>query len=161
MIKLHRGIAIISQGFNALAGIAVVSMMLLTCADVTLRLFRRPVPGTYEIIGFLGTVVIAFSLAYTSLEKGHIAVELLVEKLPRRIRAGVESVTSLIGAALFALITWQSMAYAADLKHSGEVSVTLTMPIYPYIYGIAAGSGLLCLVLLVESVRSAIRTTKE
>lgn len=161
MIRLYKGITLVSRGFNTLAGTAVVAMMLLTCADVILRLFRHPVPGTYEIIGFLGTVVISFSLAYTSLEKGHIAVELLVEKLPLRIRAGVESVTSLISAALFALITWQSMTYAADLKQSGEVSVTLTMPIYPFIYGIATGSGLLCLVLLVESMRSTMRTVKE
>ena len=161
MIQLYRGVTLISRGFNALAGIAVVIMMLLTCADVILRLFRRPVPGTYEIIGFLGTVVIAFSLAYTSLEKGHIAVEIFAEKLPRKIKAGVDTFTAVIGAALFSLITWQSLVYAVDLKHSGEVSVTLTMPIYPFIYGIAAGSGLLCLVLLVESMRSAIRTTKE
>jgi TRAP-type C4-dicarboxylate transport system permease small subunit len=161
MIRLNRGLTLVTRGFNALAGTAVVVMMLLTCADVILRLFRRPIPGTYEIIGFLGTVAISFSLAYTSLEKGHIAVELLVEKLPRRVQAGVESVTLLIGAALFALITWQSMAYAADLKQSGEVSVTLTMPIYPFIYGIAAGSALLCLVLLVESLRSAARTVQK
>jgi TRAP-type C4-dicarboxylate transport system permease small subunit len=161
MIRLYRGITLVSRGFNALAGTAVVAMMILTCADVILRLFRHPVPGTYEIIGFLGTVVISFSLAYTSLEKGHIAVELLIEKLPRRIRAGIESATSLMGAALFALITLQSIAYAVDLKRSGEVSVTLTMPIYPFIYGIALGSGLLCLVLLVESLRSATRTVKE
>jgi len=161
MILLFRGITLVSRGFNVLAGTAVVAMMLLTCADVILRLFRHPVPGTYEIVGFLGTVVISFSLAYTSLEKGHIAVELLIEKLPRRIQTGVESVTSFIGGALFALIAWQSIAYAADLKHSGEVSVTLTMPIYPFIYGIAIGSGLLCLVLLVECLRSATRMVQE
>jgi TRAP-type C4-dicarboxylate transport system permease small subunit len=160
MRRLSRGITLISRGFNALAGTAVVAMMLLTCADVVLRLFRHPVPGTYEIVGFLGTVVIAFSLAYTSLEKGHIAVEIVVEKLPLRARAGIEAATSLIGAALFALIAWQSLLYAADLKQSGEVSVTLTMPIYPFIFGIAAGSALLSLVLLLESLRSAARAVQ-
>jgi TRAP-type C4-dicarboxylate transport system permease small subunit len=135
-------------------------MMLLTCADVVLRLFRHPVPGTYEIVGFLGTVVIAFAMAYTSLERGHIAVELLVEKLPRRLQGGIEAAVSLIGAVLFSLLSWQSLSYAADLRQSGEVSVTLTMPIYPFIYGLAAGSGLLTLVLLLEGLRTAARTVK-
>jgi TRAP-type C4-dicarboxylate transport system permease small subunit len=161
MITLHRGVTLISRGFNALAAIAVVFMMLLTCADVVLRMFHRPIPGTYDIMGFLGTVVIAFSLAYTSLEKGHIAVEIFVERLPRKIKAAVGSLASLIGASLFALITWQSMAYAADLRNIGEVSMTLMLPLYPFIYGIAAGSGLLCLVLLVESLRSALRIIKK
>jgi TRAP-type C4-dicarboxylate transport system permease small subunit len=160
MRRLSRGITLISRGFNALAGTAVVAMMLLTCADVVLRLFRHPVPGTYEIVGFLGTVVIAFSLAYTSLEKGHIAVEIVVEKLHLRAQAGIEAATSLIGASLFALIAWQSLLYAVDLKQSGEVSVTLTMPIYPFIFGIAAGSALLSLVLLLESLRSATRAVR-
>ncbi len=160
MTQLIQAVTRISRGFNVLAGAAIVAMMLLTCADVVLRLFRRPVPGTYEIVGFLGTVVIAFSMAYTSLEKGHIAVELLVEKLPRRLQSGIEAAVSLIGTALFGLLTWQSAIYAADLRHSGEVSVTLTMPIYPFIYGIAAGSGLLTLVLLVETLRTAARAVR-
>ncbi|MCE5283592.1 MAG: TRAP transporter small permease [Deltaproteobacteria bacterium] len=160
MTQLIQAVTRISRGFNVLAGAAVVAMMLLTCADVVLRLFRRPVPGTYEIVGFLGTVVIAFAMAYTSLEKGHIAVELLVERLPRRLQSGIEAAVSLIGTVLFGLLTWQSFIYAADLRHSGEVSVTLTMPIYPFIYGIAAGSGLLTLVLLVEALRTAARAVK-
>jgi TRAP-type C4-dicarboxylate transport system permease small subunit len=160
MSRISREINRVSAGFNALAGAAVVIMMLLTCADVVLRLLRHPIPGTYELVGFLGTVIISFSLAYTSIEKGHIAVEIIVEKFSRRVQVGIEAVTSLIGAALFALIAWQSMAYAADMRLSGEVSVTLTMPIYPFIYGIAVGSALLVLVLLLDSLRAAIRTVK-
>jgi TRAP-type C4-dicarboxylate transport system permease small subunit len=160
MKRIQREIARISLGFNTLAGTAIIIMMLLTCADVCLRLLRHPIPGTYEMVGFLGTVIISFSLAYTSLEKGHIAVEILVEKLPRRVQVGIEAVTSLIGAALFVLVTWQSLIYASDLRQSGEVSVTLTMPIYPFIYGIAAGSALLFLVLLADGLHSAIRTVK-
>jgi TRAP-type C4-dicarboxylate transport system permease small subunit len=161
MTRLYRGIALAGRGFNTVAGTAVAAMMLLTCLDVVLRLLRRPVPGAYEIIGFLGTVAISFSLAYTSLEKGHIAVELLVEKLPRRVRLGVESLVSLIGAALFALIARQSAVYALDLRQSGEVSVTLTMPIYPFILGVAVGCGLLCLVLLAEGMKAARRMVRE
>lgn len=161
MIRIPEGIARLSRGFNAVAGTAVVVMMLLTCADVVLRLLRHPVPGAYEMVGFLGTVVVSFALAQTSLEKGHIAVEIIVERLPRRMQAAVEALTSLIGAVLFVLITWQSLIYAADLKQSGEVSVTLTMPIYPFIYGVAAGSGLLCVVLIADALRSAARAVKS
>jgi len=160
MSRIPKAIARISSGFNALAGAAIIIMMLLTCADVLLRLLRHPIPGTYEIVGFLGTIIISFSLAYTSREKGHIAVEILVEKFPRRVQAAIEAVVSLIGAALFALITWQSLVYASDMRQSGEVSVTLTMPIYPFIYGVAAGSALLVLVLLLDSLRSAVRAVK-
>lgn len=161
MARMQRGLVLLSRGFNAVAGAAVIAVMILTCADVVLRLLRRPIPGTYEIVGFLGSVIISFSLAYTSLERGHIAVEFLVERLPQRVQIAVEAFVSLVGTLLFGLIAWQCAAYAADLKLSGEVSLTLAMPIYPFIQGIAVGSGLLSLVLLSECARSAIRTVRS
>ena len=160
MIHIHQGLVRVSSLFNAVAGAAVVAMMLLTCADVLLRLLRHPIPGTYELVGFLGTLIVSFALALTSLEKGHIAVEILAAKLPARIQFALDAVASLIGASLFGLIAWQSWIYAADMRQSGEVSVTLTMPIHPFIYGIAAGCALLVLVLLSDGLRAVIRTVK-
>lgn len=160
MSRLSKAITRISAGFNTVSGTAIVVMMLLTCADVVLRLMRHPIPGAYEMVGFMGTVIISFSLASTSLSKGHIAVELIMERLPKRLQSGVEAFSSLIGAALFGLVSWQSLIYAADMRQSGEVSVTLTMPIHPFIYGLAAGSALLVLVLIHDGLRAALRAVK-
>ena len=154
MVRFEKLINSLTYKFNWIAVFAVVAMMILTSADVILRLFRHPIPGTYEIVGLLGAVVIAFSLAYTSAEKGHIAVEFLVQKFPRNVQSFIMFVNDLIGAALFGLIAWQSILYASDLKQSGEVSMTIQMPVYPFVYGIAFGCGLLCLVLLTESFKS-------
>jgi len=154
MVRFEKLINSLTYKFNWIAVFAVVAMMILTSADVILRLFRHPIPGTYEIVGLLGAVVIAFSLAYTSAEKGHIAVEFLVQKFPRNVQSFIMFVNDLVGAALFGLIAWQSILYASDLKQSGEVSMTIQMPVYPFVYGIAFGCGLLCLVLLTESFKS-------
>lgn len=158
MSRIGRFIDATGTTFNYLACIAVVIMMLLTCIDVILRLFGHPIPGTYEMVGFLGAVVISFALAYTSLEKGHIAVEVLVSRLPTGLQFFINGVNSLIGVALFSLITWQSFTYAGDLMGSGEVSLTLQIPTYPFVYGISVGCGLLCLVLLTDAARSFRRT---
>jgi TRAP-type C4-dicarboxylate transport system permease small subunit len=154
MIRFEKLINSLTYRFNWIAVFAVVAMMILTSADVILRLFRHPIPGTYEIVGLLGAVVIAFSLAYTSAEKGHIAVEFLVRKFPRNVQSFIMFVNDLVSAALFGLIAWQSILYASDLKQNGEVSMTIQMPVYPFVYGIAFGCGLLCLVLLTESFKS-------
>lgn len=146
------------KGFNILACVAVVAMMLLSTADVVLRLFGKPIPGAYELVGFLGTLVVSFALAFTSMEKGHIAVEILVEKLPQRMQLMIESFCNLVGALLFGLIAYQAVLYALDIKKSGEVSLTLQMPPYPFIFGIAAGCALLCLILSNEFVKSLQRT---
>ena len=95
------------RAFNIIACIAVIAMMLLSTADVVMRLFGKPIPGTYELVGFLGAIVVSFALVFTSMEKGHIAVEILVEKLPQRAQLSIEAVCNLIGALLFGVIAYQ------------------------------------------------------
>lgn len=143
-----------SRGLNAVAALAIIIMMVLTCADVVLRFFGHPILGTYEIIGFLGSVVVSFSLAYTSIEKGHVSVEILIERLPERLQHFIDGVGSSISAVLFGLLAWQSAVYALEIKRSGEVSMTLQMPIYPFLLGIAVGCGLLFVVLILDMFRS-------
>jgi len=125
-------------------------MMALTCADVILRLFRMPIPGTYEIVSFMGAVAVSFAVARTSVENGHVAVSLVVQLLPKRAQGLVEGIIAILGIILFALIAWQSTLYALDCQRSGEVSLTLQLPFYPIIYGIAFGAVIVCLVLLVD-----------
>lgn len=138
---------------NGVSAAAVVFIMLLTCADVVMRFFGRPIPGTYELVGYFGAVIIAFAMAYTSVERGHIAVVLLVDRLPRRPKHVVEALSALAGAFLFGLLAWQSLIYAADLMESGDVSLTLGVPTWPFVSCIGAGSALLVLVLLVDALR--------
>ncbi|MFO7568505.1 MAG: TRAP transporter small permease [Smithellaceae bacterium] len=146
------------NGLNTVACAALIAMMLLSTADVVLRFFNKPIPGTYELVGFLGTVIVSFALAFTSMEKGHIAVDILASKLPQRVQFAIESFNNFIGMGLFGLIAYQAVIYAMDIKRSGEVSLTLQMPVFPFILGIAVGCGLLSLLLMAEFVKSAQRT---
>jgi TRAP-type C4-dicarboxylate transport system permease small subunit len=154
MQRVDRLVNTTSRHVNTIAGAAVMAMTFLTCADVVMRLVDRPIPGTYEIIGFLGSLAVAFALAQTSVEKGHVAVDLLVNLLPPRMQILMDVFAALTGTAIFGAITWQSALYALDLRQSGEVSATLGMPVYPFVAGIATGCALLCIVLIVEFARS-------
>ena len=147
-----------------IAGVAIVSMMLLTCADVLLRLVVtayhkyqigllapfKPIPGTYELVCFMGSVAVAFAMAHTSVEKGHVAVSLLVRLMPTKLQAILGIITTLFGLTFFALLSWRSVLYANHMREIGEVSLTLQLPFYPFVYGIAFASAAVCLVLIVD-----------
>ena len=134
--------------------ISVSGMMLLTSADVIMRLFRHPIPGTYEIVGLLGALFVSFSLAQTSMERGHIAVDFVFQRLNTPTQRILESINALISAAMFGAIAWYSILYAEDLRRVGEVSMTLQLPLYPFVYGIALGCAMLCLTLIIRGVGS-------
>jgi TRAP-type C4-dicarboxylate transport system permease small subunit len=154
MLRIEKTIITTAQKINWVAAVAILAMMLLTTLDVALRLFKSSIPGTYEIIGLLGALVTSFALGYTSVEKGHIAVDFLITRFSPATQALISAVNAVFATGLFTLITWQSVIHGIKLMERGEVSLTIEIPIYPFVFGIAAGSGLLCLVLVVECARS-------
>ena len=143
----------LSRLLNVIAGIAITFIMLLTVLDVVLRLLRRPIVGTYELVAFSGAVVIGFALPLTSWMRGHIYVDFFTGKLPPALRRPLHLATRSLGIALFALIGWNLVLFGLDLQRSGEVSLTLQLPFYPVAYGVAAACFVECLVLLADIVK--------
>jgi TRAP-type C4-dicarboxylate transport system permease small subunit len=149
---IKTSIYLLSTKFNWVSAAAVVFIMLLTCADVVTRLFGSPIPGTYELVGYFGSVIISFGMARTSIERGHIAVNLLVDRLPPRVQILIEGVGNIAASALFGFLAWQSQIYARDMLETGHVSLTLEMPTWPFVLGLATGSGMLSFVLFLDAL---------
>ena len=152
MPNLIRLTHLLSRILNWVAGWALVGMMGLTCADIVLRLFRRPILGTYEIAGFLGAVVASFAMAQTTIERGHVAVHVIVTRFSPRVQELIYLATHLLSLLVFVLLAWECVRYGNDLRASGEVSMTLQLPFFPVVYGIALSAVTVCLVLLLDIV---------
>lgn len=136
------------------AGACLLGMVLITCADVIGNAFDHPILGTEEITSLAGSIFLAFGLAYTQANKGHIGVDLLYRHFPRPMKVVVDLTTSLASALFFLLATWQSVSYAAEMARKGVVTETLGLPVQYVIYGVAAGCGILTLVLTLEIIFS-------
>lgn len=139
-----------SRILNWVAGWSLVGMMGLSCADIILRLFRRPILGTYEVVGFLGAMVAGFAMAQTTIERGHVAVQIVVARLPLRVQKTIYLITHVLSLVLFALLAFESVRYGNDFRASGEVSMVLGLPFYYVVYGIAFSAAIVCVVLLVD-----------
>ena len=90
-----------------LGGVPVLALMLLATGNVVLRIFHLPFRGTYEIVGFLGAVVIAFSLGYTQKRKDHIVVDILTEKFSKRTNRLLNLFDHLVTMIFFGIVSWQ------------------------------------------------------
>ena len=143
----------ISRFLNVIAGISLTFLMLLTIADVILRGFKSPVPGTFEMVAFAGAVVIGFSVPLTSWLRGHIFVDFFILKFSQKGRDIFNIATRCVVIMLFFLIGWNLIKYGMDLQKSGEVSLTLQMPFYPVAYGVGVCCFVQCLVLVCDIVK--------
>jgi TRAP-type C4-dicarboxylate transport system permease small subunit len=136
------------------AGLALVAMMLVTVADMVLRVLDRPLAGTYEVIGWLAAVSTALALGYTQANRGHVSINLLLVRLGSRTRAVVECLMDLASMLLLAAVAWQVAVYAGVLRESGSLSETLKLIVYPWVYVVAVGGAGLTLALAAGFLRS-------
>ena len=144
---------IISKLLNLIAGIAVTFMMCLTVADVLLRAGGHPIIGTFEIVSLLLALVIGFGIPQVSLDRGHVAMDFLLEKLSKNGRRVMNTFTRVLCLALFAFIGFKLFSVGARFHSSGEVSPTIMIPFYPVAYGVAVCCFLECCVLISDIVR--------
>ena len=126
---------------------ALAAMMLLTVADVVLRSFRRPILGTYELVGFLGAFAIGFALPQTSLDRGQVLMDFLARHLPAGANRVLAVITRAIGIGLFGVLAWHLAAMGADLRRTGDVTPLLNLPLSWPAFGIAAACIVECLAL--------------
>ncbi|UCF93610.1 MAG: TRAP transporter small permease subunit, partial [Desulfobacterales bacterium] len=105
MDLLDRLNALLNRGLAFGAGVALITMMMVTVGEMVFRMFGHPMAGTVETIGWLAAVTTAFALGYTQLHQGHVAIDLFINRIAPRLRAVVNLLVSLASTALFVIIT--------------------------------------------------------
>ena len=130
---LHRTGALM----NIVGGIFLILIMLLTAADVLLRLFGRPITGTYELVALGGAMVVGFAIPQTTKDNANVAVEFFVEGRSRRIKDIMFVFSKGLGIILFVLLGSFLYEKANVLHADGFVTSTLKVPFYPVAYGLS------------------------
>ncbi|MBN2034295.1 MAG: TRAP transporter small permease [Deltaproteobacteria bacterium] len=117
-----------------ISSISLVFMMLVVVVHVVGRnLFNAPLYGGVEIISLSGVVLISFALGYTQLQKGHIAVEVLVTRLPESLRIPLAVFALVASLITGALLIWGAIDYFWDaIIKRGSYTLVLHLPSAPF-----------------------------
>jgi TRAP-type C4-dicarboxylate transport system permease small subunit len=135
--------------------VAVLLLMSIATVNVCLRFFfNAPYRGAYELVGFLGAIVIAFALGYTQKRKDHIVVDILTEKFPKRVNRILDGINYLITTIFFTIISWQVFIWGMKISKSGEVSETLKIIFHPFIYSVSLGFAIFSLTLIIDFLKN-------
>ncbi|MBU4277325.1 MAG: TRAP transporter small permease [Proteobacteria bacterium] len=148
------------SALKAGGGLCLVAMMALTCLDVVLRATGSPLEGAVELVAWLGALVLALALPQTQARHGHVGLMSLVQRLPRRSSATVQTLAAGGSLALCGAAAWQSWVYAGQLMASNEISMTLGLPQHVLARVISLGLWVTCLVIAGQTwalLRKAVR----
>lgn len=117
----------------------MVAMVLLVVGNAIIRMFYNPFAATVEVVGWLTAVTVSFGLAYTQMQKGHVDIDLLVTRFPKKVQKGVQALILLLCIGFFAFLAWNLFGYALEVRSTGVVSDTLRIAYYPIIMMVSVG----------------------
>ena len=155
---LEKANAIVNKVLMGVAGFFIVAMIVLTCANIFLRLVWVPLSGTFELMGYFGAAATAFALGFTQLKRGHVSVDIVVQRFSKRTQRTLSSINAFVCMAFFTVVAWQVTKYGLTLWKTGEVTETLRIVYYPFTFAVALGCGVLSLVFLTDFLKSTFFT---
>lgn len=132
----------------AIAGCALLLLMVLTTIDTIMRyFFSAPLIGVVEFSEeVLMVVIIYMPMSYVFLQGGHIKVELLERFFPNKLKSIFAKMHQIIGLILFLLITYFSIPVAYEAFVTKELSAAaLPFPMAPSYIMLTLGCAMLCL----------------
>ena len=156
MVVLDKISNFLNQALLWVAGLFLLAMIMITGANIVIRLFWVPIRGTFELMGYFGAIVTALALGYTQIKRGHIAVDIVVLRFSENTQRILHAVNHLVCMAFFSIVTWQVFKYASTLRETGEVTETLQIIYYPFTYAVALGCLILAFTFLVDFLKSII-----
>lgn len=144
----------------AISQVSLAALIILVVLNIILRKVWHAIFGTYDFVGFMTSIIVAFGVGYLALRKGHIAVDMFMEKLPKRVQAWIDGIGSLLSFGIFGVVTWQCVVFGNAVLKSGERSMTSLTPFYPFLWVLAVGFAILCLVLFMDFIKNLAKAVK-
>jgi TRAP-type C4-dicarboxylate transport system permease small subunit len=144
---------VVNKFLSFIGGTALSLMMFLTVADVLMPAGGHPILGTYEMVSLMLAVVIGFTIPMVSLARGHVYMEIVLDKLSKRNKALLNTFTRILCLVLFIIIGYNLIMVGRELHMSGEVSSTLKIPFFPIAYGVGVCCFVECLVFIFDIVK--------
>jgi TRAP-type C4-dicarboxylate transport system permease small subunit len=139
----------LSTYISYIGNFALAAMMLLSTMDVIGRyFFNSPVLGAYEITEYLMLIMVFSFLALAQSEKAHINVDIVFNRLPAGVRNIFMRFNHLVCLLVMILVTWMSIQRIWELKKTGEASLLLKIPDYPFAVFLVIGCAVFCIEFL-------------
>jgi C4-dicarboxylate transporter, DctQ subunit len=135
-----------------LAGGVTLFLTLLISADVVMRyFFNHPLENVDEITEHALLYLTFLSAAWVLKKGGHVQIDIIYNQLGPRLRAFLDLLNPLLGAAVCLALTWFSVdATWLAFKRGTVFATTWSLPRWPILMVIPVGSFLLFIQFLQE-----------
>jgi len=132
MHVLYNRIQRINRLFTVLTGWFVGCLCVVVLYDVLFRyIFAKPLGWAVDFGELVMLPIIYLPAAYISKERGHVSIDVLINRLPARAKRVFEIFGSLMGICFSALLGWQAVIIFCDVYIRNTVTMMGKLPVYP------------------------------
>jgi TRAP-type transport system small permease protein len=140
----------------------LIIMMGVVSANVFGRIFfGAPVYGTVEIVGLTGVIFVSLILPYTQLQGENIIVNVLVDKLPPRLRAVTKCFTLFLSMAIVAALAWTGSVRAVEMTQAKEITAIFRIAQAPFRFVWVFGCVIFFAVLVAQFIESLLQVIQK
>lgn len=152
---------------NSAGTLWIFALMFLICADVAGRyLFSAPIKGAAEMVGYSIVAAVFLQMASTLRARRFTRVELLFEPMRAKRPAaahGFDALFSLLGAAVFGVMTWGTWPKLESAWRTDEITGTpgvFTFIIWPFIAVVVGGAAVTAVEFAIQFFDAARRAAR-
>lgn len=125
---------------GALSCFFIFANMLVVAYSVAMRIiFKSPISGLTDIVGFLSALNAALALGYTEKEQGFIQVDFVKEYFPRLLQRFITVIIGLIAIIGLGFISVQFFKYGLSTYENKNVTWVMFLPYYPIAFACFVG----------------------
>lgn len=156
---MYRCLEWISQRAMFIAGFCYLIITVLICFDIGARqLLGFSSEATIELTGYLMAIGMSWGLAGTLFERGHVRIDVLVQKMPLRIRVWLHMLSLIALIISTAFYVWGSYRLANDSFAFNATDLTTLRTPLVIPQGLWAAGFIL---LLLAALALALRAVKQ
>lgn len=144
-------------GLSAVLGaLGLLAEMLVILVDVVGRAFGAPLFGSFDLTTMMLVIVVFGGMAMCDRIGGHVAVDILEDRLPAGFNRFVDILSAALGSVIFAVMAW-AVYESAKLSLMLNLSTNLIqLPKAWFQWCLCGFAGLTALAMLLRAVELAV-----
>lgn len=128
-------IDVLDRALAWLAGVTLLTMMLLTFADVVGRyLFGRPVAGAFEATELLLAITVFAAMPSVTQRDSHIKLDFLDFLMPEELRRFIDWLSSIVMIGILLLLGYAVWMQASKMRAAGLYTDILGFPTHLVVF---------------------------
>lgn len=134
-----------------IGGIALVALVALIFTGVVMRYaLAMPILGSNEIIQLAAVALVMSALPYCTSLNGHVGVDVFDRFLGQFGRRAGDVIARILSGWVLGVLCYRAVLKALDAAEFGDATNMLGLPLWPFYAILAAGTGLVVVIFLIQ-----------